>query len=51
MNKAALIERLAAEAALNKKQAEDALEALVKIIVGELKAGNEITITGFGTFL
>lgn len=51
MNKAALIERLAAEASLNKKQAEDALEALVKIIVGELKVGNEITITGFGTFL
>ncbi|MCU0679677.1 MAG: HU family DNA-binding protein [Planctomycetes bacterium] len=50
MNKAALIERLAAEAALTKKQAEDALENLVKIIVGELKAGNEITITGFGTF-
>jgi len=27
------------------------LEGLVKIIISELKAGNEVTITGFGTFL
>ena len=51
MNKAALIERLAAEAVLTKKQAEAALESLVKIIISELKAGNEVTITGFGTFI
>ena len=51
MNKATLIERLAAEAAVTKKQAEDTLEALVKIIINELKVGNEVTITGFGTFL
>jgi len=51
MNKAALIERLASEATLTKKQAEDALESLVKIIISELKAGNEVTITGFGTFM
>lgn len=51
MNKATLIERLAAEAAVSKKQAEAMLEGLVKIIIRELKAGNEVTITGFGTFL
>jgi DNA-binding protein HU-beta len=51
MNKAALIERLAAEAVLTKKQAEETLEALVKIIISELKAGNEVTITGFGSFM
>lgn len=51
MNKAALIERLAAEAAVSKKQAEAMVESLVKIIIRELKAGNEVTITGFGTFL
>jgi DNA-binding protein HU-beta len=51
MNKAALIERLAAEAAVSKKQAETMLESLVKIIIRELKVGNEVTITGFGTFL
>ncbi len=51
MNKAGLIERIAAEAAVTKKQGEDMLESLVKIIISELKAGNEVTITGFGTFL
>ena len=51
MNKAALIDRLAAEANVTKKQATDLLEGLVNIIIKELKAGNEVTITGFGTFL
>ena len=51
MNKAGLIERIAAEANITKKQAEDMLEKAVKIIVDELKAGNEVTITGFGTFM
>jgi nucleoid DNA-binding protein len=50
MNKATLIERIGAEAAVSKKQAEAMLEGLVKIIIRELKAGNEVTITGFGTF-
>ena len=51
MNKAALIEKIATEADVNKKQAEKMLEVLVDIIIKELKAGNEVTITGFGTFL
>jgi len=51
MNKATLIERIAAEAAVSKKQADAMLDGLVKIIISELKAGNEVTITGFGTFL
>jgi DNA-binding protein HU-beta len=51
MNKASLIERIAAETAVTKKIADNMLEALVKIITNELKAGNEVTITGFGTFM
>ena len=51
MNKATLIERLAAEAAVSKKDAERLLDSLVKIIIDELKVGNEVTVTGFGTFL
>mgnify|MGYP001594813174 FL=1 len=51
MNKAALIEKIAAEANVSKKQAEDMIESTVKIIIDELKAGNEVTITGFGTFM
>ncbi len=51
MNKAGLIERIAAETAVTKKQAEEMLESMFGIIVDELKAGNEVTVTGFGTFL
>ena len=51
MNKAGLIEKIAVEADITKKQASDTLEAIVKIIIGELKIGNEVTITGFGTFM
>ena len=51
MNKASLIERVAVETATTKKQAEKILETLIKIIINELKAGNEVTLTGFGTFL
>jgi DNA-binding protein HU-beta len=50
MNKAGLIERIAAEAAVTKKQAEEMLEVTVETIISELVAGNEVTITGFGTF-
>jgi len=51
MNKAGLIEKIAAEVAVTKKQAEDMVEALVGTIISELKAGNEVTLTGFGTFM
>lgn len=51
MNKASLIDRIATEANVTKKQAEIMLESLVGIIIKELKAGNEVTITGFGTFM
>ena len=50
MNKAQLIERLAKEAVVTKKQAEAMLEALVDIIISELKAGRKVRISGFGTF-
>lgn len=51
MNKATLIERLANEAQVSKKDAERMIESLTDIIISELKIGNEVTITGFGTFL
>ncbi len=51
MNKAGLIEKIAAGAAVTKKQAEEMLETLVSTIIKEIKAGKEVTITGFGTFL
>ena len=51
MNKASLIEKIADKSSVSKKQAETMLESLVDIIISELKADNEVTITGFGTFL
>lgn len=51
MNKAALIERLASESGVSRKEAERMLESLVAIIIAELKENREVTITGFGTFL
>lgn len=51
MNKASLIEKIAAEASVSKKQADDMVEAFVKIVIEELKAGNEVTLAGFGTFM
>ncbi|MEK7202795.1 MAG: HU family DNA-binding protein [Patescibacteria group bacterium] len=50
MNKAGLIEGIASKAGVTKKQAYSMLEILVKIIINELKSGNKVTITGFGTF-
>ena len=50
MNKIELIETIANESGLQKKQAEDALHALTRIITTNLQAGKEVTITGFGTF-
>ncbi|MFA6534484.1 MAG: HU family DNA-binding protein [Patescibacteria group bacterium] len=50
MNKAKLIESLADKAKVSKKQAEDVLDSLVQTIMDEIKAGAEVTLTGFGTF-
>jgi DNA-binding protein HU-beta len=51
MNKAGLIEKISAEADVPRKKAEEMVDSMVKIVVEELKAGGEVTITGFGTFL
>ncbi|OIO07461.1 DNA-binding protein [Candidatus Falkowbacteria bacterium CG_4_9_14_3_um_filter_36_9] len=51
MNKAKLVEKISAETAVSKKQALDMVDSMVKTIINELKAGNEVSITGFGTFL
>lgn len=50
MNKAELVDKLAEKAGISKKQAEDALEAMMANVVSTLKSGGEVTLTGFGTF-
>ena len=51
MNKAALIKHLAKEVGITKKDAEKAIDSLTGAIIAELKQGNEVSITGFGTFI
>ncbi|MEI7511145.1 MAG: HU family DNA-binding protein [Candidatus Peregrinibacteria bacterium] len=50
MTKADIIAAMAAEAGITKKASQDALEALLNVITGELKKGESVTLTGFGTF-
>jgi len=50
MNKAELINAIAAEAGLSKVDAKKALDATVKAITGALKAGDKVSLIGFGTF-
>lgn len=50
MNKADLVDRIAAEAGINKTQAAAAVDALVSNVTGALKKGERVTLVGFGTF-
>ncbi|WP_439327975.1 HU family DNA-binding protein [Lonepinella sp. BR2357] len=50
MNKTDLIDAIAAEAKLTKKDAKAALEATLTAISGSLKAGDPVQLIGFGTF-
>jgi DNA-binding protein HU-beta len=50
MSKQDLINTIANSAGITKRAAGAALEALTNVITKELKRGNSVTITGFGTF-
>lgn len=51
MNKAELADKIAERIGVSKKQAEDMLNIFEESVVETLKAGGEVTLTGFGTFL
>jgi len=51
MNKAELIDVLATKTGLNKKQVEDVLQGFEDTVTDTIKAGMEVTLTGFGTFM
>lgn len=51
MNKATLSEVIAERTGMTKKQAEDFLEAFVEVTKETLMRREEVTITGFGTFI
>jgi len=50
MNKGELIEAIAKDAQLSKKDAGAALEAVLGSVQKTLKKGNKVTLIGFGTF-
>jgi len=50
MNKAELVEKIAEGAELTKVQAQKALNSFIAATTTALKAGDKITLVGFGTF-
>lgn len=50
MNKTELINAIAAEAEISKKDAGKALEAFVDVVTKSLKKDDKVQLIGFGTF-
>ena len=50
MNKAELIQAVAAKAELDKKTADKAVSAVLEAITDSLAAGNKVQLIGFGSF-
>ena len=50
MNKTELAEAVAARTGLDKRQSEAAVAAVTDVIVAEVKAGNRVSLFGFGSF-
>lgn len=50
MNKADLINALAAKNAISKKDAEKAVNAVLELVAEALKNGEKVQIMGFGSF-
>ena len=50
MTKVELIAKVAAEAEITKKDAEKAVNAALDAITEALKAGDKVSLVGFGTF-
>ena len=51
MNKAELVEEVAAEVGLTKKDVNNVLDAMTSAITDSLARGEKVTLVGFGTFL
>ncbi|MDY6796094.1 MAG: HU family DNA-binding protein [Actinomycetota bacterium] len=50
MNKAELIEAIAKDAKLSKKDASAAVDSMTGVITKTLKKGDKVTLVGFGTW-
>ncbi len=51
MNKGEFVSAIADESGLTKADAERAVEAMFKVVKKTLKAGDSISLVGFGTFV
>ena len=50
MNKSDLISAMAAEAQMSKADAKKALDAFITSVTNAMKAGDKVSLVGFGTF-
>lgn len=50
MNKAEFIDLIAQKVQITKRQVEDTIDCMTQTITETIKAGGEVTITGFGAF-
>jgi len=50
VNKSELIDHIANKAGISKSSASDALDATLEGVTNTLKAGDSLTLVGFGTF-
>lgn len=50
MNKAGLVNQIAEDAGISKKQATSAIESFMEGVTKTLRSGKKVTLVGFGTF-
>lgn len=50
INKDALVHAVVEKTELSKKDVEAVLECMIDAVTAELRKGNKVTLTGFGTF-
>jgi DNA-binding protein HU-beta len=50
VNRTGLVEAVAAETGLDRRQAEAAVKAFADVVISETRAGEKVSVFGFGTF-
>ncbi len=50
MTKAEFVEQVAAESGLSKKQSDEAVKAVLKVLTDAMAAGDKVSFPGFGSF-
>lgn len=50
MRKSELVDAIASKTGLSKKDSEAAIEAVTDVVTDALQKGDEVALTGFGTF-